>query len=728
MAQMTRVHLVFLWHMHQPEYRDPSTGAFVLPWTRLHSLKDYWGMVKLLEKFPKIHATFNLVPSLVRQIEQYAVGQFHEPWFDLAFRPAADLSDEQRTAFLNRAFHANHEQMIGRWPRYRELHEKAGRLGSTAAHRFSTRELRDLQVLSQLVWTDEEYLAHDPVVRGLVEKGAGFSEEDKLALRTVQAELLSQVLPEYSRASERGQIEISVSPFYHPILPLLVHTDVAREANPQARLLHPPFRHPEDAREQMTRARGMMESLFGREPAGLWPSEGSVSEAVARMAAEAGFRWLASDEGVLGRTLETGFPRDARGVPDNAVQLYSPYRLLRDEGEIAVLFRDHFLSDLIGFVYGRMEPEAAAEDLYRRLRAIGETVSSARALTVPVILDGENAWEFYRRNGRPFLAGLYRRIEADPDIRALTVSEAIAAAGELPPINRLAAGSWINANFDIWCGGPEDLRAWDLLREAHDVYDAELARSPVPRPRFEHAYESLLAAEGSDWCWWYGPEHTSADDPDFDMLFRTHIAQVYAALGREAPDRLAQPIAGKPRHGVLIPPTGFISARVDGRVSNYFEWMGAGLYAADHRGASMHGTVDYLSELYYGFDAEHLYLRIDPVPEAIGPLRDCEFRIFVEGAGELRIAARLEALRLKEVSAEHDDLPLAPGVVDAAFDRILEVSIARGAVPIAGPRLFVSVALWHGALPIDVLPIQGKVEISLDEEAFTWSLPSPPPV
>ncbi|MDE3137703.1 MAG: glycoside hydrolase, partial [Acidobacteriota bacterium] len=284
---MTRVHVVFLWHMHQPEYRDPSTGAFVLPWTRLHMLKDYWGMVKLLERFPGIHATFNLVPSLIRQMEQYAAGQFHEPWFDLAFRPAADLSEEQRAAFLARAFHANREQMIRRWPRYGELHDKATQLGSAAAFRFSTRELRDLQVLSQLAWTDEDYLAGHPIAHSLSEKGTGYTEEDKSVLKAVQAELLSQVLPEYRLANERGQIEISVSPFYHPILPLLVHSDVAREANPHSHLLHPPFRHPEDAIEQLVRARAMAEPLFGHAPAGLWPSEGGVSEAVARMAAEA---------------------------------------------------------------------------------------------------------------------------------------------------------------------------------------------------------------------------------------------------------------------------------------------------------------------------------------------------------------------------------------------------------------------------------------------------------
>jgi alpha-amylase/alpha-mannosidase (GH57 family) len=721
---MTRVHVVFLWHMHQPEYRDPSTGAFVLPWTRLHALKDYWGMVKLLERFPGIHATFNLVPSLIRQIEQYVEGDFHDPWFDLAFQAAEEMSSDQRAAFLARAFHANHEQMIGRWPRYRQLHGKAQQMGAAAAQRFTTGELRDLQVLSQLAWTDEEYLDQDPVIRGLAEKGAGFDEQEKRALREKQAEIVSQVLPEYRRASERGQIEISVSPFYHPILPLLVHSDVVREANPHSPQVHPPFRHPEDAREQLVRARAIAESVFGRAPAGLWPSEGGVSEPVARLAAEAGFAWLASDEGVLGRTLEIGFQRDAWGVPENAGRLYSPHRIARKEGEIAAVFRDHFLSDLIGFVYSRMSPEAAAEDFHRRLRAIGETVASARPLTVPVILDGENAWECYVRNGRPFLAELYRRIEADPEIRALTVSEAIAAAGELPAIHRLAAGSWINANFDIWCGGGEDLVAWELLREAHDVYDAELARSPQPPPRFEHALESLLAAEGSDWCWWYGPEHTSADDPDFDALFRAHIAQVYAALGRRAPDRLAQPIAGKARQGVLIPPSGYISPRIDGRVSNYFEWMGAGLYAADHRGASMHGTVDYLGELHYGFDEENFYLRVDPAPGALDPLGSCEFRLLVEAGGALRVAARIEGRRLRELAVEREDQTLPEGVVEAAFDRILEVRIARSAVAAVEPRLRVSVALWQGELPIDVLPVGGNLEVRLGEEDFAWPAPA----
>jgi alpha-amylase/alpha-mannosidase (GH57 family) len=725
---MNRLHLVIVWHMHQPEYRDPVSGAFVLPWTRLHALKDYWGMVKLLDEFPDIHLTVNLVPSLVCQLQQYASGQFHEPWCDLAFRPAAELDEESRREILRRAFHANRDRVINRWPRYRDLFEKVTRLGPSAALRLAIRDWLDLQVLSQLVWTDEEYLAQHPVVRGLSTKGAGFTEQDKEALKQVQAELLALVLPQYQRTAKRGQIEISTSPFYHPILPLLIHSDVAREANPQTRLLHPPFQHPEDAREQLLRARSLMESFLGAPPTGLWPSEGSVSDAVARMAASTGFRWLASDEGVLGKSLNIGFWRDAQGVPQNAHALYSPHRLRFEDGEISALFRDHFLSDLVGFVYGRMEPAAAADDLYHRLRFIGENVWLGRPLTVSLILDGENAWETYSENGRPFLREFYRRIQGDPDIRALTASEAIAAAGPCPVIDRLAAGSWINGNFDVWFADFEDLRAWELLRTAHEAYDTAVLRDSIPKPQLQGAWESLLVAEGSDWCWWYGPEHTSSDDVDFDSLFRIHLAQVYAALGVESPDSLAQPIKGKKKRGVLVSPSGYLAPLIDGRVSSYFEWIGAGQYAADRLGSALHGTTHFLRELHFGFDVEHLFIRVDPIPAALDALPECEFRVILHGAEELRIAIQLHARRLAGFSVAKNDRAISSDAVTVSFDRVLELSIGHTVIPWIEPRLKLSVALWNGGLPLDLLPPEGNLEILLGEENFAWAVPGPPPV
>ena len=403
--------------MHQPQYRDPFSGRYMLPWTRLHALKDYWGMVKVLGEFPGVHATFNFVPLLAAQIEEYAGGKFHEPWFDLAFAPAGSLDSGQKHEILERAFQVN-ENFVRRWPRFAELQLQVKSAGAeSCVARFDLRDWRDLQLLSQLAWMDEEYIAKDPVVTELSRKGAGYTEEDKEALREKQLELLGAVLPEYRLAAERGQIEISTTPYYHPILPLLCDTDIARVSNPHTPLPQPAFRYPEDAREQLLRSRQYHERVFGKPPVGLWPSEGSVSDQALEIAMELGFKWFATDEGVLGRTRNIGFWRDASGYPQNGPDLYTPWKLRRGGREITGFFRDHYVSDLVGFVYSRMSASAAAEDLHRRIRAIGDREPAGSTATVSIILDGENAWEFYAENGRDFLRQFYRRVQDDAEIR-----------------------------------------------------------------------------------------------------------------------------------------------------------------------------------------------------------------------------------------------------------------------------------------------------------------------
>jgi len=416
---MNKVHLVVLWHMHQPQYREPETGRYVLPWTRLHALKDYWGMVKILEEFPNFHCTFNVVPSLGLQLEEYASGTFNEPWFELVFRDAEQLTREDKTEILQRAFQVNHERFLSRWPRFAELHEwsrQAG--GAQAIVTFTPRDWRDLQLLSQLAWMDEEWIARDATINRLSAKGKDFTEKDKAALKQKQLDFLKLVLPIYREAAARGQIEISTTPFYHPILPLVCDSDIARVANPSTPLPRRAYRHPEDAREQLQRAREYHQRVFGVQPAGLWPSEGSVSDQALTIAAEEGFKWFGSDEGVLGRTLNLGFFRDGTGLAPNAERLYRPWRVQMGQAGITGLFRDHHISDLIGFVYSRMDAKAGAADLHGRLRAIGERVTSKQPLTVCLFLDGENAWEYYPGNGREFLREFYGRIQSDPDSSA----------------------------------------------------------------------------------------------------------------------------------------------------------------------------------------------------------------------------------------------------------------------------------------------------------------------
>ncbi|PYT39606.1 MAG: hypothetical protein DMG45_19410 [Acidobacteria bacterium] len=313
---MKRVHLVVLWHMHQPQYRDPESGRYVLPWTRLHALKDYWGMVDVLREFPNFHATFNVVPSLGMQLEEYASCSFKEPWFSLAFKNTDELTREDKAEIIARAFQVNHERLMSRWPRFVELFEwsrPAG--GAQALVSFTPRDWRDLQLLSQLAWMEESWFEKDDLVSRLATKGKDYTEQEKSGLRKKQLEFLGLVLPAYGNAAQSGQIELSTTPFYHPILPLICDSDIARVANPGTPLPRRAYRRPEDAREQLRLAREYHERVFGSKPAGLWPSEGSVSDQALTIAAEEGFQWFGTDEGVLGRTLNVGFFRDGNGIP-----------------------------------------------------------------------------------------------------------------------------------------------------------------------------------------------------------------------------------------------------------------------------------------------------------------------------------------------------------------------------------------------------------------------------
>ncbi|HUL34908.1 MAG TPA: glycoside hydrolase family 57 protein [Candidatus Eisenbacteria bacterium] len=729
---MQRVHLVVLWHMHQPQYRDPETGHYVLPWTRLHATKDYYGMVKLMEEAPNFHATFNMVPSLCMQLEEYASGQFKEPWFELAFKDADQLTREDKTELLARAFQVNHERLLTRWPRFLELYEwsrAAG--GAQALITFRARDWRDLQVLSQLAWMEEEWFSKDPVISRLSNRGKDFTAKDKADLKAKQLELLALVLPAYREAATRGQIEISTTPFYHPILPLLCDSDVARVANPGTPLPRRAFRRPEDAREQLRRAREYHERIFGAKPAGLWPSEGSVSDQSMAIAAEEGFQWFGTDEGVLGRTLNVGFFRDSSGIAANAERLYQPWRVQMPSTGITGLFRDHHISDLIGFVYSRMDSKGAVADLHGRLRHIGESVKSEKPLTVCIFLDGENAWEYYPGNGREFLRDFYKRIAGDQDFRALTATEAIAAADGLGTTNTIFPASWINANFDVWIGDKEDVDAWDLLWDARETYAKSLDAFQKGRPDgptkegLNEAQESLLAAEGSDWCWWFGPEHSTANDAEFDALYRKHLTGVYLALNQVAPEELAKPIKHVTERAYQTAPSEILKVKVDGVDSSYFEWLGAGVYSPERRDGSMHGRTYYLKELRYGFEEERFALRVDCFAESLCELDNPEFRIVFGAEEELTVMVKLERGRVKEFAVEKGRVCLLnpEEIVEVGFQRTLEVAVKRDALALEGLSKFtVGVALWHGGLPIDVLPAEGFFDVQLGEENSAWAV------
>lgn len=668
---MKKIHLVFLWHMHQPFYKELGTQRYHLPWTRMHALKDYYGMVAMLKRFPGIRQTFNLVPSMVLQIEDYARGEADDPFLEAALKPAEQLNAQDHEFILKYFFQANHERMIGRYPRYLEIFQawRANR-----RHRFSVQDYRDLQVLSQLCWFDEIVMDTEAEVQALAAKGRGYTLEDQAAMGRLQRQLLGRVLPAYAEAAASGQVELSVTPFYHPILPLLCDSDIARESHPGVPLPSR-FSRPQDAEWQIRAALDFAEDRFGKRPAGMWPSEGSVSDQTLSIAARQGIKWMATDNGVLSATLH---------ALAGAWETYRPYRWSQGEDSMRLLFRDRFLSDLIGFVYSHMDTNESAHHFLDRIRDNARALHAAgQEAIVPIILDGENAWEHYYRNGRSFLETLYALIEEDPALEAITVGEAFERA-EATSLTRIHPGSWIHANFDIWIGAPEDNQAWELLLAAREAY--ERAADDLPEDRRRLAFEELMIAEGSDWCWWYGPEHHSENRAEFDQLYRAHLAEVYRQLGVPAPAELSRPIVPAPPAAIQHLPCGLIDVIVDGRETSYFEWMGAGLYHPDSRQGAMHGSPQPAHALYYGSDARSLFVRIDFDPAE-------EARTF-----DVR-------LRLRSGGVERDIR--SQNCRTAAAGSCLELAAPLGAD--AATPLDMQVSIWRDQLPLQSLPAQGWI-------------------
>jgi alpha-amylase/alpha-mannosidase (GH57 family) len=702
--------------MHQPFYKDLLSGEYRMPWTRLHALKDYYGMVRILEEFPEVRQTFNLVPSMMLQVEEYAAGKAVDPFLRIALKPAETLSPAEQEFMLRSFLMTNPPPSIARFPRYAEFCHAWTAADSNpqrALRLFNPAALRDLQVLSQLAWFDEKVLGGDPEVRELVERGRDFTLDDQTLMARKQAEILGLVMSAYREPCARGQIEISTTPFYHPILPLLCDSNIAGVSHPYVPL-PPRFRYPQDARTQLERAREFCIQRLGVAPVGLWPSEGSVSDEALAIASEVGFSWAGTDNGVLSRTLQR-----TAGVEDT----YRPYRWRRDGREITLVFRDHYLSDLIGFVYQRVGAADAARDFLDRIRENCRGILAAgRDAFVPIILDGENAWEYYESNGRPFLRELYGRITADPAIEALTMSEALARV-EAQPLGHIFPGSWIGANFDVWIGAEEDNRAWEYLLRARQTYDQASSASPEAR---QLAFEELLIAEGSDWCWWYGPEHHSAFRAEFDELYRSHLANVYRALGQAPPEELSRPILKHSVRALHTPPTGPIRPVIDGQVTSYFEWLGAGVYRIDRRSGAMHGKRFLIQDFSYGSDGQNLYVRLDFDTSALASLTGTDAHLTLRPASEPSRTSFL-SLRFSGGRVEAGEIRLADprseeSAVEFAFHKVLEIRLSLRALAVSsGQSLGLQISLWKDGLPVDAIPQEGWLDLSTAEPT-DWPL------
>ncbi len=547
--------------MHQPEYRDLVSGEYQLPWTYLHAIKDYVDMAAHLEAVPAARAVVNFAPVLLDQINDYA-NQLHgylkdaaalrDPLLAALDEPALPVRREQRLDLIKACMRANRERLIDPYPAYKRLAGIADWLDEKpeAVMYMGEQYLSDLLVWYHLAWLGETLKRGDERVKRLMEKETAYTLHDRRELLEIIANTICGLIARYRTLAERGQVELSVNPYAHPIVPLMLDLGSAREAMPDVPL--PVLPHypggEERARRHIEEGLTTFQRYFGFKPSGCWPSEGSVSTAALKMFSDAGFRWAATGGGVLQNSLKVS--GIAHGTTREQ-QIYRPYRV-QDSGDIACFFRDDGLSDLVGFTYSTWHGDDAVNNLVDHLETIHEACDDGDDYLVPIILDGENAWEYYPNNGYYFLKALYRRLSSHPRIRMTTFSEYLNEGGTVSPLPRLVAGSWVYGTFSTWIGDKDKNRAWDILGDAKRAYDIAMASGMIPDEHRAAVERQLAVCEGSDWFWWFGDYNPSGTVLDFERLYRVHLANLYHMMGEEPPGYLTQTIShggGSPQHG-----------------------------------------------------------------------------------------------------------------------------------------------------------------------------------
>lgn len=599
---MKKLYLTILWHQHQPYYKDDGDGSYHMPWVYLHALKDYYEMAKHVEEAHNIRVVFNYVPSLLIQIDDYTKNDVPDVFLSELRKEIKNLTADERKSVAHQCFMANTHNMIRPLKRFSELYDiQAGAGGDKSI--FSDQELLDLEVMYILSWCGEYIRQEDAHIRYLLEKGSNFTEDEKKHLLDNTCNWVAKIIEIHKRLSDNGKAEISCTPFFHPILPLLTDIGSARESCFDMPMPDVDNDFNSDADWHLYEGLKEFEKRFGIKAKGMWPAEGSISQKTAIKYAQAGVKWIASDEEVLGNSLQLNM-KDK----NNRHILYKKHFQVHYGNKINVFFRDKELSDLIGFTYSSWNEDDAVNDFMNQLRRIYDSVDFNPH--VSVILDGENAWEYYKNNAFHFFKKLYNRLGNTDWIVTQSFSDAI-DNNDIPEemISNIVAGSWIMGNFRIWIGHEEKNRAWEMLSRTRRVMMKYI--DTVDEETKAKVYRELHAAEGSDWFWWFGDDHFSAQADVFDRLFRTHLINIRRLLNQEVPPELFRPIKRSARTGIIRKPVDFIMPTIDGKITNFFEWQSGGIFDLKADAGSMHAGGGDLKKMFYGFDRKNIYFAID---------------------------------------------------------------------------------------------------------------------
>lgn len=607
-ANEKKLSIAFYWHMHQPVYQLNSDSDYLMPWVRLHAVKDYLDMLLIIDEFKNIKLNFNLVPVLLDALIEYGEKDYHDIHSRLTVTSIADLTNDDKEFILNNFFDANYQSMIFHHEHYSKLYQKRFASEKVNINDFSEQEFSDIMAWFNLAWFDPTHKSKYPELKELLNKGTGYTLHDRIRIIELQREIIRQIIPKYKEFIKKGKIEVTTSPYYHPILPILLDIKCAQRniANPDS--LPVDLKMSLDAKMQTEMALDRIEELLGKRPRGIWPSEHCVSAKELDMFKEVGLKWTISDEGILANSINFDFTRDFKGYLEDPYYLVKPYDYKTKNSNIDIIFRDNVLPNLISFEYPNHNPKTAAADLYDRIKVIQNKLASSpdKNHLLTIALDGENCWENYQEDGHTFLKAIYSLISEDESLETVLISDYLEKDKNHRPLPKIYSGSWINRNFQLWIGEPVKNLAWTYLKQVRDDFCTFVKVNPLHK-NIELARRELFIAEGSDWFWWYGEPNDSGQDHIFDYLFREHLKNIYRYLDLQSPQYLENPLIStftKPSRY----PKSKITPTMDGQDSIDDEWLNAGCINMPDGPVLQENKL--FDKICFGFDDNNFYLRL----------------------------------------------------------------------------------------------------------------------
>lgn len=605
-----KLSIAFYWHMHQPVYQLTPDGDYLMPWVRLHAVKDYLDMLLIIDDFKRIKLNFNLVPILLDALIEYGENDYHDIHSRLSVTSIDDLTNDDKEFILNNFFDANYTSMIQPHENYNELYKKRFSNENVNLTDFSDQEISDLMAWFNLSWIDPMYKEMFPEFKELIEKGKNYTLKDRIDIIEFHKKIIRMIIPKYKEAMEKGRIEITTSPYYHPVLPILTDIKSAQKGLSTIDTSLNTLNMAEDAKLQTELALDRMEEIFGKRPQGVWPSEQGVSAQTLEMLKEVGVKWAVSDEGVLSSSIDYDFVRDYRGYLEDPYFLTKSYKYKTKSSDIQIIFRNSVLANLISFEYANHDPQTAASDLYDRIKVIQNKLQKSpdKHHLLTIAMDGENCWENYAQDGATFLKTIYSMLEDDETLETVLISDYLSKEKYHKELKKIHAGSWINRNFQIWLGEPVKNLAWGYLKKVKEDFNNFEKKNPN-HINLKLAHKEIMIAEGSDWFWWYGEPNDSGQDHIFDYLFREHLKNVYRFFELKPPAYLDKPlisVSSKPSRD----PQKTISPKIDGKdeIENEEEWLNAGCISIPDSPTSQENKL--FDRICYGSDENNFYLRL----------------------------------------------------------------------------------------------------------------------